>query len=91
MANTIVQEISASITSDTDYNLQPGVEYNFQMNGTGVWEYDDTDTAVVGSDSNWVQFPSGSGKTFVGSSATGHVRARVDSGTCILRVVKCGK
>ena len=90
MANTIVQEIDASITGDTEYYLQPGIEYNFQLNGNGVWEYDDTGTAVVGSDSNWVAFTSGSGKTFVGSSATGHVRVNVGGGTCILKVVKHG-
>lgn len=91
MANTIIHEIDASVTGDTAYHLQPGVEYNFQLSGTGFWEYDETGSAAQGHDSGWVAFTAGSGKTFIGSSATGHVRAHVTSGTCILRVVKHGK
>tara|TARA_R100000963_G_scaffold33869_1_gene26554 strand:- start:171 stop:446 length:276 start_codon:yes stop_codon:yes gene_type:complete len=88
MANTILQEISDSVTGDTDYYLQPGVMYNFQLNGTGVWEFDESGTAVVGSDTNWTEFAAGSAKNFIGSSATGHVRVNRGSGTCIVNVVR---
>ena len=86
--NILVSDIDESVTADTDYWLTPGVEYNFQLNGTGVWEFDESGTAVVGSDTNWIEFAAGSAKNFVGSSATGHVRVNVGSGTCILNVVR---
>ena len=80
MANTIVQHVDESITGTTEYYLQPGVMYNFSCNGTGYWQFHDG--------GGWVTFSAGSGLNFVGSSATGHVRALVGGGTLILNVVR---
>lgn len=80
MANKIVQHIDESVTAVTDYYLQPGVEYDFSLNGTGTWQFYDGGA--------WVTFSAGAGKNFVGSSATGKVRANRASGTCVLNVVR---
>jgi len=81
--------VAQSVTVDTVYQLRPGQTYLFSLNGSGVWEFNESGVAVVGSDTGWTAFAAGSSKNFEAAvPSTGEVRCNVGSGTCILNIIK---
>jgi hypothetical protein len=73
---TILHELSAETThvADSQYRLQPGTRYTFNLNGDGVWEYWDGNA--------YVAFTEGSGKNFSAQAPTsGLVQLNWISGT----------
>ena len=75
MANRQQREVTATTSVDVDYWVPAGMKCVFTFEGTGVWEFDSTGTAVVGSDTNWVAFTASASAEFVANiPASGHIR-----------------
>jgi hypothetical protein len=89
MPTKLLDRITAqSVTVDTVYLLRAGQTYLFTLNGTGVWEFNESGVAVVGSDTGWSAFLAGASKNFEAAvPSTGEVRCNVGSGTCILNAI----